>query len=185
MSVVGVFWAVFFKTGLCKKMHEGSNSAHIQAKWERIKACAGGETISNKTFTIICVLGAIFLTSGINGILAIFLDVEGDPTENKLQENFQVFMILTIISSLFGMWPIFATFYFCIFLRCKRTGQRARTEAENCENDNNNRKGALWTYAWPPFLVWAIFGFIAVGYSWKFAFESDFVIDQEESAGSS
>ena len=123
MAVVGVFWAVFFKTGLCKKMHEGSSSAHIQAKWERIKvkrafilkfclfirisrkprfsACAGGETISNKTFGIICVLGAIFFSSGINGILAIFLDVEGDPSENKLQGVFQAFMILTIVCSLF------------------------------------------------------------------------------------
>ena len=40
-----------------------------------------------------------------------------------------------------------------------------------------------WTYAWPPFLIWAIFGFIAVGYSWKFAFDSDFVIDQEKQPG--
>merc|ERR1712170_81484 len=144
MGVVGVFWATFFKTGLCKKMHEGSNSAHIQAKWERIKACAGGETIGNKTFTIICTLGAIFVASGINGILAIFLDVEGDPSENKLQVNFQVFMILTIICSLFGMWPIFATFYFCVFLRCRKAGEKAQTEAQHCENDSNRRK---WTYA--------------------------------------
>ena len=70
-------------------------------KHPRFSACAGGETISNKTFGIICVLGAIFLSSGINGILAIFLDVEGDPSENKLQGVFQAFMILTIVCSLF------------------------------------------------------------------------------------
>ena len=70
-------------------------------KKTRFSACAGGETISNKTFTIICTFGAIFVASGINGILAIFLDAEGEPSENKLQVNFQVFMVLTIICSLF------------------------------------------------------------------------------------
>ena len=37
MAVVFVVWATLFKFGCCKRMHANSSSAHIQAKWARIK----------------------------------------------------------------------------------------------------------------------------------------------------
>ena len=64
------------------------------------QSCMGGETISDRTYFIVCICSVIFFTSGINGVLAIFLDVEGDPSENLLQPSFRVFMILTIVCSL-------------------------------------------------------------------------------------
>ena len=52
------------------------------------------------------------------------------------------------------MWPIFATFYFCIFLRCKKTGERAQNNVDTCQNDSNRRrvspardqKNYVWIY---------------------------------------
>merc|ERR1711892_170050 len=176
MAVVFVVWATLFKFGCCKRMHANSSSAHIQAKWARIKSCMGGETISDRTYFIVCICSVIFFTSGINGVLAIFLDVEGDPSENFLQPNFQVFMILTIVCSLIGMWPVWWTFYFCIFIKC------FGMEKKNCDVDQDtedraNRQRGLHLMGTAGFIVWSIFGFIAIGWSWKFAWESDFDID--------
>ena len=30
------------------------------------------------------------------------------------------------------------------------------------------------------FIVWSIFGFIAIGWSWKFAWESEFTLDDKD-----
>jgi len=183
MAVVFVVWATLFKFGCCKRMHANSNSLHIQAKWARMKSCMGGETISDRTYFIVCICSAIFFTSGINGVLAIFLDVEGDPSENLLQPNFQVFMILTIICSLIGMWPLWMTFYFCVFIKClgKSTGKK-NCESTNCDDEDktNRRRGMHWMGATAGFIVWSIFGFIAIGWSWKFAWESEFTLDDED-----
>ena len=71
----------------------------MQQKWSQIKACTGGETISTKIYLAFIICGLLHITSGISGVVAIFLDVEGPAEENKLQGLFQSFMILTIICS--------------------------------------------------------------------------------------
>jgi len=154
------FCLTLFKSGCIKKCYDRPDG------------------VSTKIYLAFIICGLLHITSGISGVVAIFLEVEGPAEENKLQGLFQSFMILTIICSTISMWPIFFTFYYCVFLRFCASKQP--NCEEKCEDHSSKRKGSLWRRIWPFFIVWGIIGFVAVGWAWEFAWGSDFELKPEE-----
>merc|ERR1712131_141016 len=110
------------------------------------------EQFTVKRWIPLYVIGGLAGASGINGVIALWMPVEN--TDDSLLGNFRFFLIMTMILNIFGLIPAFFVVKFIVEKSCMK----------------KNIPTPEWLGGYCGNFCWVIFGFIAVGMGWKFAF---------------